>query len=82
MWPKLAGLAVVEVALLAALSSPFPSHAVMYDPADTARVHEFQMQWSAVMGLLFIGVVLSLFVIPWLAYRVVRQHRKAGSNQA
>ena len=77
MWPKLAGLAAIEVALLRLLTARIPTHAVMLDPTDTMRAHEHEIQWQVFMALDSLAAIFAIFVIPWLAYRVVRRHRRA-----
>jgi hypothetical protein len=80
MWPKLAGLAVIEAALLWLLTTRIPTHAVMLDPTDTLRAHELEFQWQVFMALGSLAAIFAIFVVPWLAYRVVRQHRTTQSK--
>jgi hypothetical protein len=77
MWPKLAGLAALEAALLWLLTARIPTHAVMLDQTDTLRAHQLEIQWQGLMALGSLVAILAVFVIPWLAYRVVRKYRNA-----
>jgi len=79
MWPKLAGLAFIEAALVALLFVPIPTHAVRYDTAEATRGHETEIFWQAKMGLGLLAAIVAFFVIPWLAYRIVRKHKAAQS---
>jgi hypothetical protein len=57
-----------------AIFVPIPTHAVRYDTAEATRGHEMEIFWQALMGLGLLVAIVAFFVVPGLAYRIVRKH--------
>jgi hypothetical protein len=74
MWWKLAGLGLIEAALLLLLTLPIQTHAVMYDTAELARGHETEIfgQTAIAIGGL-VTMIIAIGTPIWLAYRVIRR---------
>jgi len=69
MWWKLAGLAVLEAALIRWLSEPVLSHSVLYYPERRPIV----LEPSLGLQIAVYTAVAMVIVIPFLAYWTVRR---------
>jgi hypothetical protein len=72
VWLKLAGLAIIEIALVAALCMPIETHAILYDMDHPAPWYRSEMAIS----LAGLAVVAALAAPVWLAWCVIRKHAK------
>jgi hypothetical protein len=72
VWLKLAGLAVIEVLLVWWLTTPIPSHAVMYDPARQPAPPVMPV-FPVATQIAVYAAMLAVILIPVLAYWVFRR---------
>ena len=78
-WWKLAGLGLVEVALIALLFVPIQTHVVVYDAEQTVGGHGIAMLERAAITLGGFVVLIAAICIPiWLIYRLIQHVRKSN----
>jgi hypothetical protein len=69
MWWKLAGLALLEAALIRWLSEPVLTHSVLYYPERKPLV----LEPSPALQVAVYGTVAAVVVIPFLALWIMRR---------